>query len=90
MNHFRANRKRIKKKRKVTTLHGKTRYVIDIRNSKQPLNHGFIFKKVHKMIKFNQNAWQKRYINMNTKLRKKTSNNRTEKNLSSIRTKSSY
>ena len=42
------------------------------------------------MIKFNQNAWLKRYINMNTKLRKKTSNNRTDKNLSNIRTKSSY
>ena len=33
------------------------------RNLKQALNHGLIFKKVHKVIKLNQN------LDMNTKLR---------------------
>ena len=39
-------------------------------NIKQALNHGLILKKVHKVIKFNQKAWLKPYIDMNTELRK--------------------
>ena len=31
-------------------------------------------KKVHRVIKFNKNAWQQPYIDMNTGLRKKTKN----------------
>ena len=55
----------------VANLHDKTEYVIHIRNLKQALNHGLVFKKVRKMITFNQNAWLKSYIDMNTDLRKK-------------------
>ena len=55
----------------VANLHDKTEYVIYIGNLKQALNHGLIFKKVHTVIKFNQNAWVKPYIDMNTDLRKK-------------------
>ena len=40
----------------VTNLHDKIEYVIHIRNLKQALNHKFVLKKVHKVIKFNQNA----------------------------------
>ena len=50
----------------VTNLHDKTEYVIHIRNLKQALNHGLVLKKVHRVIKFNQNAWLKSYIDMNT------------------------
>ena len=46
----------------LANLDDKTEYVIYIRNLKQALNHGLVFKKVHKMIKFNQNAWIKPYI----------------------------
>ena len=59
----------------VTNLHDKTEYVIHIRNLKQALNHGLILKKVHRVIKFNQKAWLKPYIDMNTKLRQKAKNN---------------
>ena len=45
-----------------------------MRNLKQELNHGLVFKKVHRMIKYNQNAWLKPYINMNTDLRRKAEN----------------
>ena len=55
----------------VTNLHGKTECVFHIRNLKQALNHGLILKKVQSLIKFNQNAWLKPYIDMNTKLRQK-------------------
>ena len=47
----------------------------NIGNLKQALNLGLILKKLHKVIKFNQTAWLKPYINMNTKLRQKEKNN---------------
>ena len=36
---------------------------------KQTLNHGLKFKKVHRIIEFNQEAWLKPYIDMNNELR---------------------
>ena len=39
-------------------------------NLKQALNHGLVLKKVHRVIKFDQNARLKPYIDMNTDLRK--------------------
>ena len=58
----------------VINLHDKTKYFIHIRNLKQALNHGLILIKAHRVIKFNQIAWLKPYINMNTKPRKKAKN----------------
>ena len=55
----------------VASLHDKTEYVIHLRNLKQALNHALVQKKVHKVIKFNQNGWLKPNIDMNTDLRKK-------------------
>ena len=46
----------------VANLHDKTEFVIHIRNLKQTLNHGLVLKIVHRVIKFNQNAWLKLYI----------------------------
>ena len=60
---------------KLDNLHDKFEYVIHMRNSKQALNHGLILKKVHRVIKFNQKAWLKPYVDMNTKLRQKAKNN---------------
>ena len=67
---FLPERRKTEKVEKYATLHGKTEYVIHIRNLKQALNHGSVFKKVHKVIKFNQNARLKPYIDMNTDLKK--------------------
>ena len=50
----------------VANLNEKTEYVINIINLKHALNHGLLLKKVHRVIKYNQNAWLKPYINMNT------------------------
>ena len=58
----------------LTNLDDKTEYVIHIRDIKQALNHGLVLKKVHKVIKFNQNAWLKLYIDINNDLRKKAKN----------------
>ena len=41
---------------------------------KQTLNHGIFLKKVHRVIKLNQNAWLKSFIDINTDLRKKGKN----------------
>ena len=59
----------------VTNLHDKSEDAIHIRNLKQALNHGLILKKVHTVIKFNQKAWLKPYIDRNTKLRQKAKSN---------------
>ena len=59
----------------VANLHDKTKYVIDIRNLKQALNHELILKKVYRALKFNQRAWLKPYIDLNTKLRQNAKNN---------------
>ena len=59
---------------KLCNLYNKERYVVHIRSLKQALNHGLILKKVHRIIKFNQEAWLKTYIEMNTELRKMAKN----------------
>ena len=60
-----------KAEKRVINLHDKTEYVIHIRNLKQPLNHALVSKKIHRVIKFNQKAWLKPYLDINTKLRQK-------------------
>ena len=55
----------------MANLHDKSKYVIHIRNLKQVSNNGFVLKKVHRVIPFNQSAWLKPYIEVNTDLRKK-------------------
>ena len=57
-------------KKLVCDLHNKKKYVVHIKSLKQALNHGLKLKKVHRIIEFNQKAWLKPYIDMNTELRK--------------------
>ena len=45
-----------------------------IRGLKLALNHGLVLKDVHRVIRFNQEAWLKPYIDMNTKLRTEAKN----------------
>ena len=40
----------------------------------QVLNHGLVFKKVHRVIQFNQKDWLKPHIDINIKLRKEAKN----------------
>ena len=58
----------------VCNLHNKKKHGLHIKSLKQALNHGLKFKKVHRIIKFNQEAWLKPYIDMNTELRKLAKN----------------
>ena len=67
---FFPERMKIEKVEKlIANFHDKNAYDIDIK-SKQTLNQGLVLKKVHRVIKFNQKAWVKPYIDMNTDLRK--------------------
>ena len=61
-------------KKLVSNLYSNKKYVVHIRSLKQTLNHGLILKKVHRIIEFNQKAWLKTYIDMNTELRKMAKN----------------
>ena len=58
----------------VANLHDTTEYVIRLRSVKHSLNHGLVLQKIEGVIKFNQNAWLKPYIDMNTDLRRKGKN----------------
>ena len=58
----------------VCNLYDKKSYVVHIRSLKQALNHRLILKKVHRVIKVDQEAWLKPHIDMNTELREKAKN----------------
>ena len=72
---FLSERMKINKCSKLTcTMQNQENYVIHIRALKQALNNGLILKKVHRITQFNQEAWLKPYIDMNTELRKEAKN----------------
>ena len=61
-------------KKLVCNLHDKKNYVVHISVLKQALDHELQLRKVHRVIEFHQKAWLKEYIDVNTELRKKASN----------------
>ena len=72
-----------KVKKLLCSLEDKKEDVIHIRALKQALNRELILKKIHRVIQFNQNAWFKPYIYINTKLKKKQNMNLKKISLSS-------
>ena len=58
----------------VCNLNDKKNYVVHINVLKQALDHGLKLGKVHRVIEFDQEAWLKEYIDVNTELRKKATN----------------
>ena len=72
---FLPERMKINKCTKLTcTIQNKENYVIHIRALKQAINHGLKLTNVHRIIQFDQEAWLKPYIDMNTELRKNAEN----------------
>ena len=61
-------------KKLVCNLFNKKKYVAHINTLKQALNHGLKLENIHRVIEFNQEAWLKPYIDMNTELRKEAKN----------------
>ena len=58
----------------VYTIQNKEKYVVHIRVLELALNHGLKLTNVHRIIQFDQEAWLKPYIDMNTELRKNAKN----------------
>ena len=72
---FLPEREKIEKCEKlVYNIKDNEKYLVHIRTLKQALNCGLILKRVHTVIQFNQKAWLKPYIDVNTKLRKEAKN----------------
>ena len=72
---FLPERKKIKKCTKlVCNIHEKDNYTVHTRALKQALTHGLILKKILRVTQFNQKAWLKPYIDMNTKWRTEAKN----------------
>ena len=61
-------------KKLVCNLFNKKKYVAHINTLKQTLNHVLKLEKIHRVLEFNQEAWLKPYIDMNTELRKEAKN----------------
>ena len=58
----------------ISNLQNKKDYVVHIDTLKQALEHGLKLMNVHQVTEFGQEEWLKEYINLNTELRKKASN----------------
>ena len=63
----------------IASVCDKNKHVVHISTLKQALNNGLRLKRVYRVIEFNQSAWLKPYIDINTQLRK-TAKNDFEKN----------
>ena len=61
-------------KKMVPNLFDKARYVIHVRAMDQALKHGLVLEKIHRAIEFDQSDWMKGYIDFNTQLRTKATN----------------
>ena len=61
-------------KKLVRDLNDKKNYIVHINVLKQALDNGLKLRKVHRVIEFDQEAWLKEYIDVDTELRKKAIN----------------
>ena len=58
----------------IPNLYDKKRYVVHYRNLQYYLKKGMVITKIHRVIKFDQKAWMKPYIDFNTAMRAKATN----------------
>jgi hypothetical protein len=56
------------------TLYDKEKYVVHYRYLQEALKRGYILKKVHRAIEYDQSEWLSQFINFNTDMRKKATN----------------
>ena len=58
----------------IPNLYDKTKCVLHYKTLKLYLSLGLKIKKIHRRISFHEEAWMKLFIDLNTRLRRKTAN----------------
>ena len=76
-------------KKLIPNLGKKTKYVLHYRNLQLYLSLGMTLTKIHRVLRFNQSDWMKKYLDFNTEKRKNAANN-FEKDLFKLMTNSVY
>ena len=61
-------------KKLIPNLGNKTNYVVYYRNLQLYLSLGMKLTKIHRILKFNQSDWMRKYVNFNTKKRMNAAN----------------
>ncbi|XP_074036831.1 uncharacterized protein [Leptinotarsa decemlineata] len=73
----------------IPNLNDKNKYIVHYRNLKQALRNGLKLIRTHRVLRFDQSQWLKKYIDLNTKLRNEATN-KFEKNYFKLNVNSIY